>query len=153
MNDLNRVLKEGLYGDNTHIDTLKGLSELTDIQAKDKPIEGSHSSYEILFHMIYWQDLLIEGLSEGEYFKEKFANTNWPTDNDYKNLSWENLLEHFTKGVKIAEDVISNSDLTKEIKEANGEPALKSILVLLQHNSFHLGQIVQVRKAHGSWNF
>jgi hypothetical protein len=153
MNDLNRVLKEGLFGDNTHIDTLKGLSELTDNQAKDKPIEGSHSSYEILFHMIYWQDILIEGLSEGKYFKEKFVNSNWPSDSDYENFSWENLLEHFTKGMKIAEDVISNSDLRKEIKETNGDPALKSILVLLQHNSFHLGQIVQVRKAQGSWNF
>ncbi|MHA1983251.1 MAG: DinB family protein [Candidatus Hodarchaeales archaeon] len=153
MNDLNRVLKEGLYGDNTHIDTLKGLSELTDIQAKDKPIEGSHSSYEILFHMIYWQDILIEGLSEGKYFKEKFANSNWPSDNDYENLTWEDLLEHFTNGIKIAEEIISTIDLKKTIEKAGSDPALKPILVILQHNSFHLGQIVQVRKAHGSWNF
>jgi hypothetical protein len=153
MNDLNRVLKEGLSGDNTHIDTLKGLSELSNNQAREKSIEGSHSSYEILYHMIYWQDLLIKGLSDEKFFKEKFVNENWPTKEEYDKLTWEDLLGRFTKGLEIAEKIFSEIDLTKKIEEAGGDPALKPALVLLQHNSFHLGQISRVRKAQGTWNF
>lgn len=153
MKDLSQVLKEGLYGEGTHIDTLKGLSDLTNSQALEKSIKDSHSSYEILFHMVYWQDILIKGLSESKYYSEKFAKTNWPTEQDYEKLKWMDLVEHFKEGLKIAEILFTKIDLNKDIPEANGDPALKPITVLLQHNSFHLGQIVQVRKAQNSWNF
>ncbi len=46
-----------------------------------------------------------------------------------------------------------NVDLTAEIPHGeNGHTYLREILLVADHNAYHLGQIVQTRKAIGDWN-
>ena len=42
-------------------------------------------------------------------------------------------------------------DLTERIPHGTGQTYLRTVLVALVHNSYHTGQIVDVRRALGSW--
>jgi hypothetical protein len=51
--------------------------------------------------------------------------------------------------IKLVED--ENLDLTAEIPHGEGRTYLREILLVADHNAYHLGQIVQIRKALGDW--
>jgi len=42
-------------------------------------------------------------------------------------------------------------DLTSEIPHGEGHTYLREILLIVAHNSYHLGQIIQIRKVLGDW--
>jgi uncharacterized damage-inducible protein DinB len=42
-------------------------------------------------------------------------------------------------------------DLTAEIPHGEGRTYLRQVLLVADHNSYHLGQIVLVRRALGLW--
>jgi hypothetical protein len=42
-------------------------------------------------------------------------------------------------------------DLTAKIPHGEGQTYLREILLLADHNAYHLGQIVQARKLLGDW--
>ena len=43
------------------------------------------------------------------------------------------------------------TDLYAKIPHAQGQTILREALVLADHNSYHLGQIVDLRRALGAW--
>jgi hypothetical protein len=45
-----------------------------------------------------------------------------------------------------------NLDLTAKIPHGQGQTYLRQILLVADHNAYHLGQIVQVRKLMGDWS-
>jgi hypothetical protein len=51
--------------------------------------------------------------------------------------------------VKLTED--TSLDLTSEIPHGEGRTYLREILLVADHNAYHLGQIVQTRKALDDW--
>lgn len=52
-------------------------------------------------------------------------------------------LERFTNESKL--------DLTSRIPKGTGQTYLRTILVALDHNAYHLAQIVVVRQLLGAW--
>ena len=51
--------------------------------------------------------------------------------------------------VTLVED--ANVDLTAKIPHGQGRTYLREILLVADHNAYHLGQIVQARKLLGDW--
>ena len=64
------TIKEGLHGQFAHRNSLDILDRLTHEEARNQTIEENFSSWEILYHIVFWQDLFLEmirgTLSEGE---------------------------------------------------------------------------------------
>jgi hypothetical protein len=51
--------------------------------------------------------------------------------------------------ITLAQD--TNLDLTAKIPHGEGQTYLREILLVADHNAYHLGQIVQARKLLGDW--
>jgi hypothetical protein len=92
--------------------------------------------------------MAIEGNSVD--WKDISKNHNWPTD-DYlsDNTNFQKLVLKFENGLKQAERLFKTIDLHKPMPDWDNAPIIQSIIVLLQHNSYHLGQIMAVRKILG----
>ncbi len=45
----------------------------------------------------------------------------------------------------------SHTDLFAKIPHGDGQTILRQALVLADHNSYHLGQLVDLRRALGAW--
>jgi len=43
------------------------------------------------------------------------------------------------------------TDLYAKISHGDGQTVLREALVLADHNSYHLGQLVDLRRAQGDW--
>jgi hypothetical protein len=67
---------------------------------------------------------------------------------------WSSSVKRFFDDLKEAKALIRNRsiDLTAEIPHGEGRTYLREVLLIADHNAYHLGQIVSVRKLLNDWD-
>lgn len=151
MSEFKEIVKDAMIGVDTHINVFKGLENLTHTQACERVIGQSHSTYEIVYHMIVWQEILIKNVKNEEVDWKAAMKTDWPTAEYMATNRWEELIVRFRKGFAEMEGLLVSEDLSRPLPTLQDAPLLKAFLVLNQHNSYHLGQISKNRVAQGTW--
>ena len=149
-----KALIDGLYGKNTHLNPKKVVEGLTPTTAKIKPENDLHSCWEILHHIKIWQKAIIEAINGKKVDWEDISKKyNWPSA-DYlsDDQNFIKLVKTFEDGLLETEKLIKTTDLHKPMPAWDDAPVIQAIIVLLQHNSYHYGQIVAVRKILGIWS-
>ncbi len=148
------MILRGIKGKNTHLPPEKALEGLTPEIARMRPQNDYHSCWELLHHAVVWQEAIFEAiLGKDVDWQAISEKDNWPGEEYLADDSnFVNLIEKFTQGLKKAEELAKSMDLTKSMPAWGDAPVLQAYFVLLQHNSYHLGQIVAVRKMLGIWS-
>jgi uncharacterized damage-inducible protein DinB len=148
-----KTLVNGLYGKNTHVDPKKVVEGLTPANAKLKPENDNHSCWDLLHHIKIWQKAILDAIKGEEVDWGNISkHHNWPSAeylSDDQNFL--GLVKMFQDGLKEAEELIETIDLHKSMPAWDNAPVIQAIIVLLQHNSYHYGQIVAIRKSLGIW--
>ncbi len=145
------AISSGFYGEWTHIDPKYALTGLTPLNARKKPDGSAHSSWELLHHIVIWQDTIIRHI-QGETlnWNDIEAKDNWPSTESMKDDSnFSTLLARFYSSVEKATTLLTSVDF---LKTSGGFPELSTIklyIVLLQHTSYHIGQIITIRQCLG----
>jgi hypothetical protein len=84
-----------------------------------------------------------------------FPDGYWPSDNDdLTEKIWEETIANFFNDLEELITFVRETDLdlTAQIPHGEGRTYLREILLVADHNAYHLGQIVQIRKNLGNWN-
>jgi hypothetical protein len=128
-------------------DTFKVFNKLDIQQASLANNNSPKSVWQILSHLIIWQDYQINLLCDITTENINEIDT-WVAD---KNISDQSILnDNIEKFEKQIERV--KIELTKmKIKQKNFEKKLKIIQDLTVHLSFHLGEIVQLMRQNGHY--
>lgn len=145
--DWRNALRWGLVGMSSHIEPRRALAGLTAEAAAEIPPGGLHSAHRLLHHIVYWQDLMVAPAA-GE-------KVEWPTgpeDWDSPMAPWDELVERFAAGLARAERLAREGDLGLRIPEWGPEmTAGAALTILITHNSYHIAQLVDARRATGNW--
>ena len=141
------ALRWGLAGFSSHIAPLRAVKGLDAGEAAEAPPGGLHSAHRLLHHIVYWQDLMLAPAA-GE-------KVEWPTTPEDWNCPmapWEELVEQFRAGLERAQGLAKSADLATPIPVWGPEVTVGAALtVLVTHNSYHIAQLVDARKAAGNW--
>jgi len=144
--------KRGLRGRHTHMDPLKALDGLSPETARMIPHKGTHSCWHILYHIVYWQELMLAALRGEKVNWPKNNEESWPTEEMFENSEdWKKLVNVFEKGLNEAENLVGKIESTEDLPAWPKVPPSAAFLVIVQHNSFHIGEIVATRQAMGFW--
>jgi uncharacterized damage-inducible protein DinB len=146
---LGKALAAGLYGKGTHAESLKIVDGISDEHAKERIAENVHSSFEQLFHIVFWQDLCLKAARLEEVEWPKDDKPGWPTESTTD--TWHDLVIRFKSGLEEARTLSLENDLAAPMASWANFPVFSSLIILAQHNSYHLGQIVVNRLAQGTW--
>ncbi len=121
-------------------DAVQGL---TDDEARQKVAPDQHSIYDLVVHLIFWNDRYLHKL-HGQPLSKVMSNE--------ESFRLETDL-HFDQLMVKAEEVFSQwqAELSKGLSEDqnNDWPAIAGNIIL--HNAYHIGQIVILRKLQRSW--
>ncbi|MFW9958282.1 MAG: DinB family protein [Candidatus Odinarchaeota archaeon] len=146
------AFKRGLRGKHTHMDPLKALEGLTPETARMVPSKGTHSCWHILYHIAYWQEFMLTAIKGEEVDWPKNNEESWPTNKLLeRSKDWVKLVEKFENGLNEAENLTRTLESTEDLPAWPKVPPFAAFLVLAQHNSFHIGEIVATRQALGNW--
>jgi len=152
--NLRKNLVELLRGGSAHVSLEKALD---DINPEIRNIRGTaniHSIYEELEHMRIAQEDILRYTLEPGWESPDWPDGYWPDDNDsIKDEIWENTIIRFFNDLESLIDLVNNGkfDLTEEIPNGDGRTYLREILLVADHNAYHIGKIIDIRKILGDW--
>ena len=153
MEVLREHLVKSLVGGQAFVSFRKALEELDAGLRGVRPSGGLHSVYEELEHMrLAQQDLLNFALLD-EWESPEWPEGFWPEEGaEVTGNMWDETVEGFfsdlDKAVGLAED--TEIDLLSLVPRSK-LTYLREIMIIIEHNAYHLGKIVDIRKAHGNW--
>ena len=111
-----------------------------------------HSLWELLEHMRLAQRDILEFCIDSNYKEMKWPDDYWPPAGQQPTTAqWEKSLAEFRADRKGLKRVAAEADLYARIPHGTGQTILREILLAADHNAYHVGQLVLVRRALGAW--
>ncbi len=151
---LRENLLELLKGGGAHLDFEAAVKDMpADLQGK-KPQGGVHSPWEILDHLRIAQWDILEFSRNPKHVSPEFPSGYWPsTQAPPDKKAWDKSVNVFRADLKAMIDLVANeaTDLFAPIPNGEGKNILREALVLADHSSYHLGELVLLRRMLGAW--
>jgi len=113
-----------------------------------------YSVWMLLEHMRICQWDILEFSRNPTHESPDFPGGYWPdTDAPPSDAAWEASLQGFRDDMQAMQDLVMSdtTDLFVEISHGQGQTILREALLAADHNAYHLGQVVAVRRALGAW--
>ena len=111
-----------------------------------------HTAWMLLEHMRIAQWDILEFSRNPKHVSPKWPEGYWPTSEAPANeKAWATSVAEFKKDRRTMEQLVANSkgDLFAKFPWGDGQTLLREALLLADHNSYHLGQLVMLRKCMG----
>jgi len=151
---LRQHLVDLLNGGNAHAkfdDVIKALpSELRGA----KPGNYPHSPWMLLEHLRIAQWDILEFSRNSKHVSPDWPAGYWPkTEAPPSDTAWEKSVRNFRADLQAMQDLVNSpkTDLSARIPWGDGQTILREALLVADHNAYHLGQLVDVRRLLGAW--
>jgi uncharacterized damage-inducible protein DinB len=149
-----RLLLTALSGIQSHVPVNQCLDGMPWTLAGEFPSGCPHSIFQIINHLVYWQDIARQYLSDEIPQMPEHAVDGWPGAVGPRDEGeWTATQERFQAGLEWVERFVRKEDLTAPVPAWPSKDLARMGLVQLvaTHNSYHMGQIVTLRREQGSW--
>jgi hypothetical protein len=124
-----------------------------ELQGK-RPKGGEHSPWQLLEHLRITLWDILEFSRNPKHVSPEFPAGYWPsspTPPDAK--AWSRSVARYRADFKALTALVANEkiDLFARIPHGDGQTVLREALLAADHTAYHLGQLVEVRRALGAW--
>jgi hypothetical protein len=113
-----------------------------------------YTAWMLLEHMRIAQWDILEYSRNPKHVSPEWPTGHWPkTEMPPSAAAWTNSIKRFRKDRKTMETLIANprTDLCAPILWGEGHTVLREALLVADHNAYHLGQLVTLRRLLGAW--
>jgi hypothetical protein len=114
----------------------------------------AHTGWQLLEHARIAQWDIVKFSSSSKHVSPDFPGGYWPkTPMPPNEKAWEESVAAFQQDLNEMVRLVQNprSDLFAKIPHGEGQTILREALLLADHNAYHLGQLVDLRRALGAW--
>lgn len=143
-----------LGGGGAHLDFEKAFADLPAEKRGSKPRGIPYSPWELLEHMRIAQWDILEFSRSAGHVSPNWPDGYWPkTDAPPDEVAWQRSLATFRSDLDAMKALVADRsiDLMARIPHGDGQTVLREALLAADHNAYHLGQVVVVRRALGAW--
>jgi hypothetical protein len=123
-------------------------------RAGTRPQGLPHSAWELLEHMRLAQEDILRFSQSAAHVSPKFPEGYWPSSPaPGGNQRWSEAVRAFRQDLAEFEAMVRDprQDLDRKFPWGDGQTLLREALLIADHNSYHLGQLVLVRRLLGTW--
>jgi hypothetical protein len=118
------------------------------------PHGAEHSPWQLLEHLRLAQWDILEFSRNAGHESPKWPEGYWPESPAPPNSdAWEKSVHAFRADLKSLCDLVADekTDLFARIPHGDGQTILREALLTADHNAYHVGQLVLVRRLLGAW--
>lgn len=147
-------LVESLRKGNAHVDLFSALKDLPEALYGKKPPGAPHSAWQLLEHIRFTLNDLLTFSTDPDYVAPKWPDAYWPKEDSPENSqAWKTSIKALRADLDALEKLIRNRDsnLYAPIPWGDGQTLLREALLAIDHTSYHVGQLVMLRKQLGEW--
>ncbi len=152
--ELRKHLLYLLGGGGAHTSFDKAVAGLAPRLRGVKPPGAPHTAWQLVEHMRLAQWDILEFSRSPAHVSPEWPAGYWPeSEAPPDSKAWENSLEQFRADLKAMEELVADpaTDLYARIPHGDGQTILREALLVADHNAYHLGQLVLVRRLLGAW--
>lgn len=151
---LRRQLVKLLTGSEAHVDFDAAIENLPAELRGKRPKGTDHSPWELLEHLRIAQWDILEYAIDPKHQSPEFPAGYWPKSPAPPSAAaWQKSVRGFRNDLKRLCDLVmdESTDLYARIPHGEGQTILRQALLTADHNAYHIGQLVLVRRLLGAW--
>lgn len=114
----------------------------------------AHTAWDILYHMWMTQWDILEFVRDPSHESPQWPEGYWPRDaGTVSAKKWAETAEKHRADLRAMIALVKDPaiDLLSPIPHGSGQTVLREVLLVIDHNSYHLGQLVDLRRLLGAW--
>lgn len=114
-----------------------------------KPPGSPHSAWQLVEHLRIAQEDILEFSRNPKHVSPKWPDAYWPeTSSPPDEKAWDQSVQRFQTDLQAMKRLVEDeaNDLFARIPHGEGQTLLREVLVLADHNAYHIGQMVLVRR-------
>jgi hypothetical protein len=147
-------LLELLRGGSAHVHLDAALAGLPVKLRGEKPKGAEHTPWQLLEHIRIAQWDILEFSRNPKHVSPEWPAGYWPTAAaPPSDAAWRTSVKKVREDREAFEKLLASKkvDLLKRIPHGSGQTLLREILLVADHNAYHIGQLVLVRRMLGAW--
>ena len=120
-----------------------------------KPDGAPHTAWQLLEHMRIAQWDILEFSRNAKHASPQWPEGYWPkTEKPPSDAAWKKSISSFKKDLAAMQKLVEDpkTDLYTKIPHGTGQNILREALLAADHNAYHIGQLVLLRRLLGAWN-
>jgi len=97
---------------------------------------------------------ILEFSRNSRHVSPEFPDAYWPqSDAPASAAAWEKSVKQFRADLKAIQDLVADpkTDLYARIPWGDGQTILREALLVADHNAYHLGELLLIRRLVGAW--
>ncbi len=138
-----------LDSDNAHLRFDDAVKDFPAELRRTRPAGGPHSPWELLEHLRITQWDILEFSRDASHVSPTFPEGYWPSsEGPPTDTAWDESVAAFRRDRQALAELLGDTsiDLHQRIPHGTGQTVLREILLTADHNAYHLGQLVTVKR-------
>ena len=151
---LRAQLRRILSWQDAHVGFEKSVEGLSPKLRGVRVVGFPHSAWELLEHMRITQHDILDFCRNPGYTEMTWPDDYWPKSAEPPSeRAWDDSIAAFRDDRAALEALAGDEsiDLFATIPHGDGQTYLRELLLVADHNAYHLGQLVAVRQQLGAW--
>jgi hypothetical protein len=156
--DKDQALREHLLyllrGGGAHLHFDAAVADLPPQMRGARAAGVPHTPWRLVEHLRIAQWDILEFSRNPKHVSPPFPEGYWPHEDAPPDATaWDRCLAAFRADLQAMQDLVANpsTDLFAAIPHGEGQTILREALLLADHNAYHLGQLVLLRRVLGAW--
>lgn len=137
-----------------HVDFDHAITGIPPEQRGAQPTGCPHSLWQLLEHLRSAQHDILDFCVNAKYEEKTWPDDYWPeAAGPPSAAAWDEAVAAFRRDreslMKLTRD--PNINLFAKIPHGTGQTYLREVLLVADHNAYHIGQLIAVRQQLGIW--
>lgn len=150
---LREQLVQLLHGGNAHATFEQAVEDFRLEKINEKPGGLPYSAWGLLEHLHIAQHDILDFMVNPEYQELEWPKDYWPTD-EGSPQKWRKSVRAFEDDLEAICDLAQNPEtkLYEKIPHGSGQTYLREFLLVADHNAYHVGELIMLRRILGDWD-
>jgi uncharacterized damage-inducible protein DinB len=154
-NELRHGLIDFIDRPYTHASLKEVLENFPEKLINEKPSGVPYTFWQLVEHIRISQFDMIDFMTNSNYKEMEWPKDYWPDASLKATVNmWNEAIAQFYRDLDKMKKIIEDPaiDLLTPIPHGTGQTILREVLQVIDHNGYHLGQLVVMMRAVGAWN-
>ena len=143
-----------LRGGNAHMSFEDAVADYPMASVNSPFPNGTYTAWHLLEHLRLTQHDILDFIRDPDYVEREWPADYWPPrERTATPEQWQATLAGFRADLEALQAIVADSatDLEAPIPHGDGQTILREMLVVADHNAYHLGEFAIMRQVMGTW--
>lgn len=147
-------LRALLHDGNAHMSFSEAVAQFPGEYMNATPPNVDYTPWQLLEHLRISQWDILEFIRNPRHVSPEWPEGYWPAqDAKADDAAWQHTCEAFQSDLVALEHIVTDpaTDLYTPLPHGGGQTIFREILVVADHNAYHIGEFAILRQVMGTW--